>query len=102
MSEFGENRSAENATITVTTTSTELLKAVPERDFFYIYNGTAGSFVTVKLGEGDAVANQGVVLAYGQAYAQSDDSGFRAWRGRVVAVSTGTSTVSKQTSVRVR
>ena len=94
---FGEPRSAENSTVTVGTTPVELFKAVPNRNYFYVYNGTAAKVLTVFLGEGTVTANNGVVLQTGESYTQSDSEGFRAWRGKVMAVCDAAGcTVSRQ------
>jgi len=91
-----ENRQAQNDTISVSTTSIEIFSATPTRDYFSIYNGTAGEVMTIKLGDGDAIDNEGVVLSYGQSYGQSDSASFKAWRGRICAISTGATNVSRQ------
>jgi len=95
-----EQRGAENSTVTIGTTSTEIFASASNRTYFYIYNGTIGQELTVRLGDGTAVANQGVVLAAGQAYIQSDSEGFRAWRGIITVVAdTAGTVVSRQSMV---
>lgn len=97
---LSEDRIAQNDTIAVSTASVVLFNADTERSFLYVYNGTAGSVLTVHLGEGLAVAGEGAVLNYGQGFLMSDDSGSRAWRGAISAIANQATTVSRQAITR--
>jgi len=87
-----EDRLSQNDTIRIGTASEVIFTADNNRDFIYILNNTAGKVVTIHKGDGTAIAGQGIVLAYGQAWYESDSSGYAAWRGAVSAISDGAAT----------
>jgi hypothetical protein len=83
-----------NTTVSVGTSSTVIADAQPvQRQDLYIRNsGTGGEIITVHLGFGTAVANEGIVLENGQAFTMTEASGYQCYSGVVTCISDTAST----------
>lgn len=79
---------AQNATLSVGTTSEQLLPENLARKVLYVRNsGTAGEIITLSLGTPAAVSLSGLVLANGQNFVQSADSVTECWQGPIQIIS---------------
>lgn len=84
-------------TVSVNVTSVELTPsrlAKNRRKQLIVTNLTAGVTVTITKGDGDAVANNGIVLSQNQSYIEATDSGFACYQGPYQVVASGAGTVA--------
>lgn len=76
------------STVSVGVSSVQVTAAA-NRQMIYIRNtSTAAQVITLVLSDTDeAVANNGIVLAAGEYFADSNSEGYKCWQGKISAIS---------------
>jgi len=86
---------ANEGSATISTSSILVLRADPKRTSFIITNTSgAGVAATIHKGVDAAVANQGVVLQQNGIYGESDNDGFRCWKGEIQVIGSAAGSVA--------
>lgn len=72
--------------VVVSATNTVVLPVRRTRVSLVLTNiSTAGQTITIRRGETPATSGEGIILQVGQSWAETDDAGYRCWRGSVQA-----------------
>jgi hypothetical protein len=88
--EFEGNQLTQNSSASISSTSLEIMPACRGdlvRTMFIVTNTSAVAVATVTKGNTVAVADQGIRLAPGGTYIESNDGGFTCWQGSIQCVS---------------
>ena len=75
-----------NSTVTVGTASVELCKA-NKRQMYIIQNiSTGGQNITIRMGEGTAVAGYGITIGPGTMWIDCNGEGYNCFQGRILGI----------------
>jgi len=77
-----------NSKVTVGTSSVHVLDKKDRKALVLTNRSTGAQVITINQGETAAIANEGIILAPGQSYVDSDSGSYMCWRGNVQAIST--------------
>lgn len=84
-------RPTRNATVTVGTTSTVIGEPNTDQNpkSTRVFRNTSDAdtkIITIHMGEGAAVANEGIVLRRNESFADTSETGYKCWQGRISAI----------------
>lgn len=80
----GDTEYVRNAVIEIATSSTKICQARPRKLLYFRNNGANN--ITIHMGNGLAVVNEGIVLKAGGTYAEANSEGFQVYTGTITAI----------------